>query len=169
MFDKLYSAFVRILNSLEFILSSFCLLILIVAMSSDAISRYLFSGSQTWAVPLSSLVLVWFSYLSSSMAFREDSHQAFSFLHDKFPKWLKEALVLLQNFLVIIAFVLVIRAGMKLQLIQKLQVLPGLGLSRKWLTYGTMVGSGLMIFTAFLKTLKLLVDGVRSISGRKRI
>jgi TRAP-type C4-dicarboxylate transport system permease small subunit len=60
--------------------------------------------------------------------------------------------------LIIAALAIVIKAGMRLQGMQRLQMLPGLGLSRRWLTIAAIAGSALMMLTAALDFATALIS-----------
>lgn len=145
-------------NKIELFVSSLMLLTLVVGMSMDAVSRYFLRHSISWAVPLCSLLMVWLAFLTSSTAFRGDSHQSFGFIVERMPVSVQRALRLVQDVLIIAALAIVIKAGMRLQGMQRLQMLPGVGLSRRWLTIAAIAGSALMMLTAALDFATALIS-----------
>jgi TRAP-type C4-dicarboxylate transport system permease small subunit len=147
---------VAAIGKLEYAASGAAITVLVVAMSSDAASRYLLRHSLSWAASLCSLLMVWLGFVSSSIAFREKSHLSFAFLADRLPRKTRLVLEILADVSILAVLVLIVHAGLRLQSMQRYQILPGLGLSRRWISAAVIVGCLSMILTCMAALLQNL-------------
>ncbi len=145
------------MQQVKLAVSSLMLLVIVVSMSLDAIARYFFRHSIPWASPVCSLLMVWLAFVTSSIAFWEDAHQSFGFVTERLPAWVQRVLRAAGDLLILLVLILMLKSGLRLQSMQRLQVLPGLQISRRWLAVAVVTGAVPMIFTAIYDLLKTMV------------
>lgn len=138
----------QIISMVEYSLCTIILLVLVIAMSSDAFCRYFLGSSLSFAAPLSGFGLLWLGALASSVAYRNKGHISFSYIFDRVSEKVRKNLKIIEEILVITILVVVVYSGWNSLLIQRSQVVPGLGISKQWVSYALIMAFTAMILTS---------------------
>lgn len=101
---KALASFNKILQKLEIILGSTCLGVLFLVMIVNAALRYFFKGGLNWSDELNGFLFVWFGFLAAAYTMSTNSHLNITAFINLFPKWLRYALSVIMNVIMIYMF-----------------------------------------------------------------
>jgi TRAP-type C4-dicarboxylate transport system permease small subunit len=107
---------VKVIHAIEGYLVTYMLLAIVLSMSLQVVMRYLFGNPLTWSEELCILLLIYLSYISADMVYRNKGHIAITYFIDLFPpnwKWVLQcgvhSLVILGLFLIFLKSLQVIK------------------------------------------------------------
>ncbi|MFT3973779.1 MAG: TRAP transporter small permease [Amaricoccus sp.] len=156
----------RIINRLEdaaLAIAVVCVVFLMLAVSYDAASRYLFNHPQLWVFDVVRYyVLIATVYLAVSATFRHGDHIQIELFRDKIPKPLRARLDAVWSLLAALAFAVMAYGAYKSmgKAIQRNQFLPGDIVWPAWISYLPIaLGCGLMTLRMILHAVRMLVHG----------
>ena len=131
--------FKGIYKLIEFV-SALCLCGQVIIISIAVIGRYVFSYTPTWSVEIARVLMVWMSFLTASMAIKDDTHVRISvfdrFFGEKALK-IRDAVFSVMN---IIFSLMLFLEGSKLVMQTSRTKLPGSGISSGVLYASICVG-----------------------------
>ncbi|GAA1325193.1 TRAP transporter small permease [Leucobacter albus] len=119
--------------------------VMAVAITADVIMRYVFNHPLAWAGPLSMFCMVWMVYLGSAAISRRGAHICLDFLSGKLGHrgralidLFVEAVTLFVLGTICVATVIYLEKA-------RFLIMPGIGVSKKYITVAALVGLGLMV------------------------
>lgn len=104
---------------------------MILAISLQIIFRVFFD-SLTWTEELARYLLVWSTFLGATLAYKRGMHIAVTFLRDIFSKKIKRGIIIFSLAVIFVFCVVVIFFGIKLMVLQSVQLSPALRLPMRW-------------------------------------
>lgn len=104
---------------------------MILAISLQIIFRVFFE-SLTWTEELARYLLVWSTFLGATLAYKRGMHIAVTFVRDAFPKKIQKCILILSAAIILVFCFVVIAFGIKLMILQKVQLSPALRLPMRW-------------------------------------
>ena len=141
----------RFFEKLERVQTLFCVAALgaiVVVLFLEILLRQFLGINLQWALDLSALLMVWICFIGASMVYRRKGHIGIEVLIKLFPEGLQKTLNVAMYLLIGAGLiVLMIRAG-SLMLVQGGQEIVSLGISRSFLSFPVVVGTGLMLLTS---------------------
>ena len=111
MFSKRLSA---LASSVEVILPSTLLAIMIALVFADVVLRYIFSAPITGASEIATTLLVWVTFLGSAVALRRHLHVAITVVIDRVPPRARAVIQLLSNLALVASLIVVAFYGLDL-------------------------------------------------------
>jgi len=105
-----------------------------------------------WAMDASTFLFAWAVFFSADVTMRKDRHVSVEILINRFPKQIKNYIIII-NYLMIIVFLLfLIVYGIKLCYITRFRAFQGIpGFSYTWVTLSIPVGCTSLLLTILLK------------------
>ncbi|MEZ5657082.1 MAG: TRAP transporter small permease [Burkholderiaceae bacterium] len=103
------------LDNVEQVLANLCLASLVLILAAQVFFRYVLSLGLSWSEEISRFLLVWFVYVSASLAAQKGTHIRVTILTDWLPRWRRLCLLLADllwiafNAVVVVAGILLIR------------------------------------------------------------
>jgi len=150
----------RFFEKLERMQTIFCVAALgaiVVVLSLEILLRHFLGINLQWALDLSALLMVWICFIGTNMVYRRKGHIGIDALVKLFPGGLQKTLNLTMYILIGAGFVvLMMRAG-SLMIVQRGQEIVSLGISRSFLSFPVVVGTGLMLVTSIYLVLEELL------------
>lgn len=104
---------------------------MILAISLQIIFRVFFD-SLTWTEELARYLLVWSTFLGATLAYKRGMHIAVTFLRDAFPKKIQKLIWIFSLSIILVFCFVVIFFGIKLMILQNVQLSPALRLPMRW-------------------------------------
>jgi len=162
----------RLFKKLEKMQTLFCVAALgaiVVVLSLEILLRQLLDINLQWALDLSALLMVWICFIGASMVYRRKGHIGIEVLVKLFPDGLQKTLNITMYILIGAGLVvLMVRAG-SLMLVQRGQDIVSLGISRSFLSFPVVVGTGLMLLTSvYLVLEEWLRSGATIVDSNER-
>jgi C4-dicarboxylate transporter DctQ subunit len=107
------------LDQVEEYIIGVSLLVMLVIVFLNAISRYLISLDLAWALEIVTSLFPWVTFLGGAVAVKRRGHVAFSLLTDRFPPRLKKAAILFASVLAVALFGVVVWLGTQMVLFER--------------------------------------------------
>ncbi|PSL40724.1 TRAP-type C4-dicarboxylate transport system permease small subunit [Planomicrobium soli] len=119
----------------------------IIITSYIVFGRYVLNNTPPWGEPAILMLMVWFSFLSSALAFKDNTHIRMSVIDLVLPhRGLK--IFKRMYYLLTLAFALfMVKAGYELIQLTSNSMIPGLKISSAWL-YSSVMVTGVCILVA---------------------
>ena len=156
---KIYNALTfinKLLQRIEIILGSTCLGVLFIVMIVNAALRYIFHSGLNWSDELNGFLFVWFGFLAAAYAMSRKNHLNITAIINLFPEWLRYALSMIMNVIMIYMFIVYMPSLSKL-----LKTLPISNVMRIPLKYVYLILPGsfwLMNYHIFYNMVQESVD-----------
>ena len=107
----------RIIGRLDEIVASVALIVVVFITVAGVFMRYVMSEPFKWTEEVTLALMVWFAYLGSSAAFRENAHITIDFLVDRMNETLQRIVMILWHIIMIAVIAIVfVWLGYKLSL-----------------------------------------------------
>ena len=111
----------------------------------QVIARYLLQISLDWTSDISTLLLIWATFLGAAVASFSDEHFAVGFVVDALPSSLRPAADLFANMAVTVTLLALLFYGCRYTLVQMSQQYSGIAISKGWATLAIPVSALLML------------------------
>ncbi|HKK83814.1 MAG TPA: TRAP transporter small permease [Atribacterota bacterium] len=164
---KVYFQFKRISDGLnDFIkaLTGIMLIIMTIVVTIQIIFRIFFSAL-SYTEEMSRYLLVWSSLFAASVAYKQGSHIAVTFLVEQFKGKLRTMMAIIINLLSIIFFIIAIHYGSQLISMQVFQTSPALLIPMRYIYLCIPISFSVMLFHGLVmiwgESIRLL-KGVKS-------
>ena len=115
-----------------------------IIVISQVVSRYALNHSLFWSEELARYILVWLTFLGSSVAYFRGMHPGINIIHRKLPPHLKRLATLFVLILSLLFFGVMIWYGIQFSYFVRLQTTPALALP-KWLVFSIIPLSGFLL------------------------
>jgi len=142
------------------------LIIMIPAMTVivfvQVVLRYVFLCPLSWIEELARYLLVWISCFGAAYGVRKGEHIAVMFLNKMFKGYVKSALTILIDVLVIIFFMVCLIKGIGLSIRQWNVVTPALQIPRTLPYFGIPISFAIMFLFGF----ELFMDDIKTIFSK---
>ena len=107
-------------------------IIMTMVVASQVFSRYVLNHSLFWSEELARMILVWLTFLGSTVAYYHGFHPGVDSVFKRLPENLKRILELISYLAGIMLFTVMVVWGSKFAWFVKLQITPALNLP-KWI------------------------------------
>ncbi len=127
------------------------ILLFIMGVSMSAIvaaqvfSRYVLNHSIFWSEELARYLLVWLTFLGSSVAYKRKVHPGIDMVYGRLPKEAQRLSALLVHLVSMCLFGIMIHYGCAFSWFVRLQISPALSLP-KWVIFAIIPVSGAVLF-----------------------
>ena len=122
----------------------FCLGLIVLITGLAVFCRYILQDPLTWSADVSTLALVWLSFLGASAIMREGGHVAATGLVEKLPPILRRGVNLILLVLLLACVALLCRFAVSAAMVQAGQTISTLGAPRSLLTLPIVYATGSM-------------------------
>ncbi len=129
-----------------------------VAITADVVMRYVFNHPLAWAGPLSMICMVWMVYLGSAAVSRRGAHICLDFLSGRLGHRGRSIIDLFVELVTLLVLGTILVATVIYLEKARFLIVPGLGISKKYITVAVLVGILLML-------LHSAVHAIRAIRG----
>src|SRR5688572_33263469 len=99
---EMLAAYIRAMDAVQrgcMIVAGACLVIITLIIPWGVFTRYVLGIGSSWPEPLAVLLMIWFSFLSAAICYRENLHIGISILPNAIFGWRCTALVVLVELL----------------------------------------------------------------------
>ena len=100
------------------------LVVMILIVSMQVITRLTVRSTPLWAEEVSTLLMVWFSFIGLAIGVREGIHISITYFTDLLPESIKKNILYFNQFLILVTGFLLINFGSKLVVVTKSSTLP---------------------------------------------
>lgn len=121
-----------------------CMVAMSTAIIAQVFGRYVFHRSIPWSEELARYLMIWMSLVGASVAFRQGSHVAITFLRDRLRGERRRIVDLLGMAVIGIFLYILILEGMGLARMFMEQKSPAMGISMVW-AHGSMFVAGVFM------------------------
>jgi len=104
---------------------------MIISITLQIVFRVFFHAL-TWTEEMSRYLLVWSTFLGATMAYKRGMHISVTFCVNIFPEKIRKLIVILGIIFSLVFFAVAINYGIKLMVLQKVQISPALRLPMRW-------------------------------------
>jgi TRAP-type C4-dicarboxylate transport system permease small subunit len=129
---------------------------MIITITLQIITR-IFTQALTWTEELSRYLLVWSTFLGSTLAYKRGLHISVTFVRDLFPRAIQRVIILLSTLVSLIFFFLAVWNGFNLISLQIFQVSPAIQIPMRWVYLGIPIGFSILIIHALSSALEELI------------
>ncbi|HKL09823.1 MAG TPA: TRAP transporter small permease [Clostridia bacterium] len=137
LFDKIEKSIMIILSIMLFVM--------VGAIFTQVIMRYVFNNANAWSEELAKYTFVWLTMLGSAVAVRKCAHMKVDYFINMMPKKLVKVLNVITNALLILFFLVVIKYGFDLVGITFKQKSAGMGMPMAYPYLALPIGGILML------------------------
>lgn len=123
------------------------MLVMVILTVYVVFGRYVLSKTPGWGEELPLLCMVWFSLLSAALAVNDDSHIRIQLFDTILPKKLVKGLKIVFHILNTLFAVFMAVEGIKLSMMTKMSVMPGMGISVAFLYMSVAVAGLALVLT----------------------
>lgn len=150
--------FRKIINNIEEIITVPLMLALLVILTWQIASRWLFDSPSLWSEELARVLFLHLGIIGGAIAIKKDDHVKITFFSDKLPLNLRYCLLLILELLVFITILAMIWYGY--QHVQRTAFfeLITLGISSSWMTYALPLGASFMLVRQTQKLYFIIID-----------
>ncbi|MGF1698516.1 TRAP transporter small permease [Vibrio lamellibrachiae] len=143
----------KIFDSIEEIITVPLMAALLVVLTWQIVTRWLFNAPSLWSEELARVLFMYMVLIGGALAIKTESHVNITFFSDMLPRKVRLALVLTLELAVLISIFAIIYLGY--QHVQRTAFfeLITLGVSASWLNYSLPVGG---VFMVLRQTQKLI-------------
>ena len=138
----------------------YLLIILVMITFVQVVMRFIFNAPFSWAEEVTLMFLVWFGYLCMAVDIYNDSHAALYFLYNRMPPALRKAADLLRHGLLTWLFILMIKYGYQITMLNIAKPQPATRFSQGWLFAPLVVGGILMVVYSIFNFIQVLAKPV---------
>lgn len=155
--------FINALNKTEEIVIVAMFAIMVVAIFSQVVMRYVFNNSLYWSEELGKFMFIWISWLGISIGEKRGEHIKITMLTDKFSPKGQHIVNIISELIVIGILLVTIYYGISLVISQSTTHYAGIKISVSWGYLSVVVGCCLML----LRSIGMVVSSIKNInSGR---
>jgi len=136
------------LNFLEKIETSFVIIIMVFIILInflDIICRYFLFGSLGWPQEVSTQLIIWVTYFGVSILVKKNTLINVDIFYNKFSETTRKIIALVQDMIILIIFIYLIRYFFELAKIQNMRYLVTLNIAQSIGTYGAIIAVFLTI------------------------
>ncbi|MDO6822887.1 TRAP transporter small permease [Marinobacter sp. 1_MG-2023] len=133
---------------------------LIAVITLQIVSRVLFSAVG-WTEEVSRFLLVWITFLASTLAFQRGRHIAVTFAVDALPVRLRQVARIVATLAVLAFLVTLVVIGYRYMQVQSFQKSASLRLSMTYVYAVIPLSAAIMCWYALVDVVELIVDGER--------
>jgi TRAP-type transport system small permease protein len=166
MFDKLLGGLRKVL----YWFSVVAMMIMLVLVFAQVISRYIFNYTPEWSEELARYLFVWVTFLGSALILGESGHLSVELLPEKFKGTATGNLLSIIINLASYIFVLILFfQGLKMTQVMTFQTSPGMGITMSFIYCVIPLGASLMFLYLVKDTMNIIksIFGVKEHSKRK--
>ena len=138
----------RTVARVEMVGAIFCLALIVLVTGLAVFCRYVLQDPLTWSADVSTVALVWLSFLGAATILREGGHVAATGLVEKLPTAARRAVNLLLLALLLATVALLCRFAVSAALVQAGQTISTLGVPRSLYTLPVVYATGSMALWA---------------------
>ena len=160
----LFKRFLEKMETVQKALCSFFLGVIVVVISLEILLRNFWGVNLQWALDLSALLMVWICFIGASMVYWRKGHIGIGALVNLFPKPLQKITNLSMSLIIGAGFVVLMIRAASLMAVQHGQEIVSLGLSRSFLSFPVVLGTGLMI----LASVYLIFEEILGPNGKEQ-
>lgn len=139
-FKRLSNGMDRLVNKIVFLI----IIGMIISISLQIIFRVFFDAL-TWTEELARYLLVWATFLGTTLAYKRGMHISVTFLVNSFPKNIRKIVVVCSILFSIIFFIVSVLFGFRYMNMQAHQVSAALRFSMRWVYLVIPIGFIIMI------------------------
>ncbi|WP_026894017.1 TRAP transporter small permease [Clostridiisalibacter paucivorans] len=139
-FKRLSNGMDRLVNKIVFLI----IIGMIISISLQIIFRVFFDAL-TWTEELARYLLVWATFLGTTLAYKRGMHISVTFLVNSFPKNIRKIIVVCSILFSIIFFIVSVLFGFRYMNMQAHQVSAALRVSMRWVYLVIPIGFIIMI------------------------
>lgn len=129
--------------------------IVLLVMTAQVISRYIFNKPIVWSEEFSRYSFVWISYLGCAYCVGVDGHTSITVFRDKLPEFWKKILIVVGNLIIVAVFFAIVPIAMKFIYNNRKFLTSMMRIPFKYLYYSLPVGAVLTIIHLVLKSILL--------------
>lgn len=119
----------------------------VIITSYIVFGRYVLNSTPPWGEPAILMLMVWFSLLSSALAFKDNTHIRMSIIDLILPRKGLKAFKGMYYLLTLVFALFMVKAGYELVQLTSVSMIPGLKISSAWL-YSSVMVTGVCILIA---------------------
>jgi TRAP-type transport system small permease protein len=140
----------RYIEKVEYFFSMILMGFTTLITVTQVVTRYGFNHPLTWPEELSTLLLVWITFLGASLLLKHGKHIEIDFFYERFPKQARKV-ILAVNYLLMLLFMVVATYGAyKLQALQSRHYTVALRIPKNFFSLSLLVtGISMCIFLVF--------------------
>ena len=147
----------RYIEKIEYFFALFLMGFSTLITVMQVVTRYGFNHPLTWPEELSTLLLVWITFVGASLLLKREQHIEIDFFTNYFPKKAQKVISLINYFLIFVFMVVVTYGAYKLQAFQSRHFTVALRIPKNFFSLSLLVtGISMCLFLilAFLRRLK---------------
>ncbi len=129
--------------------------IVLLVMTAQVISRYVFNNPIVWSEEFSRYSFVWISYLGCAYCVGVDGHTSITALRDRLPEFWQKVLIVIGNLIVMAVFIRIMPIAMKFIHNNRKFLTSMMRIPFKYLYYSLPVGAVLTTIQLVLKSILL--------------
>jgi len=151
----------KYIGKIEYLFALFLMGFTTLITVAQVVTRYGFNHPLTWPEELSTLLLVWITFVGASLLLKREQHIEIDFFTNYFSKKAQKVISLINYFLMFIFLVVVSYGAYKLQALQARHYTVALRIPKNFFSLSLLVTGISMCFFlvfAFLRRLKRLPD-----------
>lgn len=150
------------MNKVLFWINAFLIVVLVIDVSWQVLSRYAASSPSTFTDELARYLMVWMSFLGGAYMFGSNSHLSVTSLLDKLPAKLRNLVIFLTYLLIIgFAFFVMIYGSQRLILRTMAQPSPSLGIPMGAFYSILPISAACIIYYMILHIVELFINNVK--------
>lgn len=140
----MWSKAINYVNKTTELVTSTFLVIMVVVVFLQIVSRIIIQSSFPWTEELSRFLMIWLTFLGAAFSFQYGAHIGITLITNKIPKKLQAILQIIVAFLCTILFAVLMVKGYELVMKSTTQVSPALGIPMNYV-YMVIPLSGLLM------------------------
>ena len=137
----------KFIAKVEMAASCLLLVAIVIIVGLGVFMRYVLNNPLVASTDLSTLILVWMSFIAASAIYKEKGHLAIEFISDRIPSGLRKITLLAVNIIIAATLIVIMIHTIRLVLLQWGQEIIGLGVPRCLLSLPIVIMSTLMFLT----------------------
>lgn len=150
----MWSKAINYVNKTTELVTSTFLVIMVVVVFLQIVSRIIIQSSFPWTEELSRFLMIWLTFLGAAFSFQYGAHIGITLITNKVPRKLQAVLQIIVALLCIILFTVLMVKGYELVMKSTTQVSPALGIPMNYVYMVIPVSGFLMTLNVIDVTLK---------------
>lgn len=149
----------RFQEAVDLLLRVFLVLLggaLLILLGIEVFFRYVLESALSWPEEVAGMVFVWFTLVGTAYLVGENSHIAFSLISKRSPPWVKKALGVLSQLVIIAYAVIMVVPGAEYVKMFSFVTSPAANINLTWVNMAVPVSGALIIFYSLINIYQTL-------------
>jgi len=149
----------RFQEAVDLLLRVFLVLLggaLLILLGIEVFFRYVLESALSWPEEVAGMVFVWFTLVGTAYLVGENSHIAFSLISKRSPPWVKKALGVLSQLVIIAYAVIMVVPGAEYVKMFSFVTSPAANINLTWVNMAVPVSGVIIIFYSLINIYQTL-------------